>query len=295
MGREARGPRHGRPGEPQTTTGFLKNNSAYILSAVGVVVIVVLMIVFIRACAPQGKVEDKQQDNGVHVTPYNWDNLDRTGGRYSYVVDGKVKSKVGIDVSESQQWIDWNAVAGDGIDFAMIRLGYRGATEGELYLDEYFTYNLESAKEAKVDCGVYFFSQARTVDEAIEEADYVIKQLNGVKLEYPIAFDSEVLVVGERPPRTADLSDDEMTDIAEAFCKRVEQAGYQSMGYGNRYDVSRYDYERVNEINLWWAEYDEPYPSVQVDLFMWQYANDGEVAGIDTAVDMNLDLSRALD
>lgn len=286
-------PQRGGGQQQETAAEFVKRNSVYVISVAGVVIIVLLMLLFIRACGPSKTVAEVETEEG-YVSPYDWSKLDRTNDRYAYVVNGQTRSRLGIDVSENNHWIDWNAVKNDGIDFVMIRLGYRGATEGDLYLDDSFEANLEGAKAAGVDCGVYFFSQATSVDEAVEEANYVLEHLNGTKLEYPIAFDSEEVAVGEQGPRTSGLSNDEMTVIAEAFCNRVEQAGYSAMVYGNRYDMARYSYEHMEKRNLWWAEYDVSEPSAQIDVIMWQYSNGGEVAGIETYVDMNIDLSNVL-
>ena len=275
---------------------FFKQNVVGILSVTAVVVLVVLMVFFVRACAPDEQpdtTKGSSQEAPAYVSPYDWDKLDRTNGRFAYVVDGQVKSRIGIDVSDNQHEIDWNAVAADGIDFAMIRLGYRGATEGDLYLDGYYYDNLSGAKDAGVDCGIYFFSQAVNVAEAEEEADFVLSNLGGTPLEYPIAFDSEI-VHGLDVKRTADLSNDEMTAIANAFMNRVEQAGYRCLLYGNAADLARYNDDLVKQHAVWWAEYGPAQPNAQTDIVMWQYANDGAVAGIETAVDMNIDLSGAL-
>ena len=205
-----------------TTGEFFKRNATYILSVVAVAILVVLMIFFIRACAPQ---EEQIDDQGSSYTsPYDWTKLDHSNNRFAYVVNGQVKSRIGIDVSESQLDIDWQAVADDDIDFAMIRLGYRGATEGDLYLDNYYWDNLEGARDAGIDCGIYFFSQATNEQEAIEEAEFVLDNLGGVSLEYPIAFDSEV-VPSLGITRTANLSKAEMTAIADAFCSFFNNVG----------------------------------------------------------------------
>lgn len=265
-----------------------------ILSVAAVVILAVLVIVFLRACGPTDAEPALQKNTpATYTSPYDWSKLERVNGRYSYVVDGQTVSRLGIDVSENQLDIDWNAVAQDGIDFAMIRLGYRGATEGELYLDEYYHNNIEGARDAGLDCGIYFFSQAINEQEAIEEADFVLDQLGGVALEYPVAFDSEV-VTEVASPRTARLNNDEMTAIADAFCNRIEQAGYSTLVYGNAADIARYNNEVVNDGGIWWAEYNVGQPSHYLDIVMWQYANSGAVAGVPTAVDMNIDLSNAL-
>ena len=283
----------------QSLASFAKRNATYILSVVAVIVLAVITIFFLKMCAPtdRGKVMDGdvviEGEAQRYATPYDWTKLDRTNGRYAYIVDGQVKSRLGIDVSESQESIDWQAVADDGIEFAMIRLGYRGATEGDLYLDDYFEENFAGAREAGLDCGVYFFSQAVNPDEAVEEAQFVLDQLGGAQLEYPIAFDSEV-VSGVAGARTQFLTREEMTAVADAFCTHLEMAGYRTLVYGNAGDLSRYSDEVVNDGGIWWAEYNAPQPAHYLDIVMWQYANEGSVAGIGTGVDMNIDLSGVL-
>lgn len=278
---------------PKSLGEFVRQNIVYIAGVAAVAIIVAIGLVALPLVMP--KSESSQPTvSEPYRSPYNWENLDRSDGRFQYVVNGEVKSRLGVDVSDHQQDIDWDAVAADGIDFAMIRVGYRGATEGELYLDEQFYANLEGARSAGVDCGVYFFSQAQNEEEAVEEAEFVLDQLGGTALEYPIAFDSEVAAAGVDAPRTAELSSDEMTAIANAFCSRIEQAGYRSMVYGNSYDLMRYDYGMLEQRAIWWAEYTQAAPSHYMDIVMWQYANDGAVDGIYTDVDMNIDLSNAL-
>ena len=275
----------------------MRRNVLYIALVAGVALVTVAALMLMRSCAVQKQGDGEETVNGWeagYVSPYDWEKLDRTDGRLAYVVDGQVKSRLGIDVSENQHAIDWAAVAADGVDFAIVRLGYRGATEGGLYLDEYYEGNLAGAKAAGLDCGVYFFSQAKTVNEAIEEADFVLENLRGTKLEYPIAFNSEETVHGVEQARTTDLENDEMTAIAEAFCNRVEQAGYRSMVYGNYYDMSRYHYENMQNRAIWWAEYDVPSPTAQIDIVMWQYSAETQVEGISTGVDMNIDLAGVL-
>lgn len=213
---------------------------------------------------------------------------------FRYVRDGQVVSRLGVDVSENQQLIDWEAVAADGIEFAYIRLGYRGTSEGGLYLDAYFERNLEQARTAGIDCGVYFFSQATSPDEAREEARFVLEHLGGATLQYPVAFDSEEAAAGTGRSRTAGLSDAEMTAIAQAFFSEISAAGYGTMLYGNAQDLGRYDSNLLAASPVWWAEYGMPVPTARLDFTLWQYSNEGSVAGIPTKVDMDIDLSGAL-
>lgn len=260
-----------------------------------VVALFVVVVVVVRASSQtSGEDAPAQDPAAIYVSPYDWNNVVRENGRWYYVVNGQVKSRLGIDVSENQNEIDWDLVADDGIDFAIIRLGYRGSTTGELYLDAHYWDNLDGARAAGLDCGLYFFSQAVNEEEAREEADFVLTYLNGTSLEYPIAFDSEEVVPGVGKARTAGLSRDQMTAIAEAFCQRIEAAGYTTMVYGNAGDMSRYRRTEMKKRQLWWAEYGSPMPLARIDIVMWQYSNEGEVNGISTIVDMNMDLRGVL-
>ena len=164
-----------QPLSRQSFGEFVKNNMVYILSAAAVVAIGLLLLFGVRAFsgAPSssgaGTSGTGSADPENYVSPYDWSKLDTSTNHYAYVVDGKVKSSLGVDVAEYQGDIDWNAAAADGIDFAIIRLGYRGATEGDIHLDEQYYDNLAEARAAGLDVGVYFFSQATTPEEAREE------------------------------------------------------------------------------------------------------------------------------
>lgn len=223
---------------------------------------------------------------------YDWDGFSQVEGRYRYAAGEVLADKTGIDVSDHQGWIDWQAVAADGIDFAYIRAGYRGSTEGGLYEDECFAFNLASAREAGLECGVYFFSQARTEEEAREEARFALQLLGETSLEYPIAFDSERTAQGIAS-RTAELDEETMTAIAKAFIAEIEAAGHACIVYGNGHDLGRIDFDALPDVPIWYAEYGA-LPSYTGEFVLWQYARTGQVEGIETDVDMDLDLSGAL-
>lgn len=221
-------------------------------------------------------------------SPYDWSNLKTDkSGRLSYVQNGQTISRTGIDVSSHQQQINWSSVAQDGISFAYIRLGYRGSSEGTLHVDDFFTQNLSGAKNAGIDVGVYFFSQAITRDEAREEARLVLKQLDGASLDYPIAFDMEPSPEGGG--RADALTREEATAIANAFCDEIQKNGYRAIIYGNSYDLSKYDLSALTG-RIWLAQYDGK-PDGSISFVMWQYTPKGTVAGISGSVDLNLDLS----
>lgn len=258
----------------------------------GVCVVVAVVTIGILVAAPifLNSEDGERLQESMYVTPYDWSLLQAEGSQLRYVENGEVKSRIGIDVSENQHWIDWESVAKDGIEFAMIRLGYRGATEGDMYVDEYFEANMAGAEAVGIDRGIYFFSQAKTPDEAIEEADFVLEHLGDRQLQYPIAYDSEERIIGVSESRTTGLEKAEMTAIADAFYQRIADAGYEVLIYGNAHDMSRYRRSSLDNKEVWWAEYGVAAPTNKLDIVLWQYTNVGHVAGIEGDVDMNLDL-----
>lgn len=230
--------------------------------------------------------EVEQPEEPAYVSPYDWSGLAKENSRFTYSEGGKIRSLAGIDVSEHQGSIDWNAVASDGIDFAFVRIGNRGATEGSIYLDKHYEENMAGAAKAGIPLGVYFFSQAITPEEAEEEADFVLSALGGAELSFPVVYDHEP--VSGIEGRADKLSRAERTENAVAFCERISAAGYEPMIYGNKRDIAWLDMSRLEGIDVWFAEYGVETPSGQFDFTIWQYASDGTVAGIATPVDMNI-------
>lgn len=207
-------------------------------------------------------------------------------GEIQYIVNDKLKSHKGIDVSKYQEDIDWKKVAEDGVEFAMIRVGYRGYGTGAMVLDGKAIQNIEGALSAGIKVGVYFFSQAITEEEAREEAKFVIDTIKKYDITYPIVFDTEEILNEE--PRTEGLTSDELTDIAIAFCEEVESQGYISAIYANlRWFALSLDMSRLDKYYKWYAYYDSnlyfPYK-----ISMWQYSENGNVNGITGSVDMNI-------
>ena len=223
----------------------------------------------------------------AYVSPYDLSNLTiDEAGRASYAEGGVACSKVGVDVSSHQGSIDWLSVARDGIDFAVIRIGYRGTTEGGLFADERFALNLAGAKAVGLPVGAYFFSQATTDAEADEEASFALDALGTTTLDYPLVFDQEFSIEGGS--RSGDLSVQQATSNVRTFCERVRDAGYKPMFYGNDGDIGRVDLSALSDIPLWFAEYDVSKPSGQYDFCMWQYSSSGAVSGISNGADMSI-------
>ena len=194
----------------------------------------------------------------------------------------------GVDVARFQGSVDWNAVKADGIDFALMRVGGRYWGSGEIYDDSKFEEYYAGASAAGLRLGVYFFSQAVSVEEAIEEADYVLSKLAGKQIDGPIVFDWET--AGASDARTNGLPVSTVCDCAIAYCERVKAFGYNAMVYMNTYDGYRkYDLTRLAAYDIWYAgEYEEDVPRFFYDFDVWQYTDKGSVNGIDGKVDMDL-------
>lgn len=207
-------------------------------------------------------------------------------GRTIYT-DPAIETRAGIDISEWQSDIDWQRVANDGIDFAIIRLGYRGYTEGKLNLDINFIENMEEALDSGLDVGVYFFSQAITEQEAIEEAQMCIDYLRNYDITYPVVFDWET--VNSASARTNNINGTVLTNCAIAFCETIENAGYEAMIYANKeLSLRTLDLSRLTDYPFWFAGY-TTYPEFYYGFDMWQYTSDGSVNGIEGRVDMNIE------
>lgn len=224
---------------------------------------------------------------GVRKHNYLEENFVETDdGEMQYVENGEVISHKGIDVSKYQGDIDWEAVASDGVEYAFVRLGLRGYESGKLVLDEYFDKNMQGANAAGIKTGVYFFTQAVTVAEAVEEAQYVLENITGYDVSYPVVFDVEMIVNGNG--RANDLSQEERTDIAIAFCEAIKEAGYTPMIYGNvKCFTKLLDMTRLNDYEKWYAFYDD-YMYMPYEVGIWQYTEKGRVAGINASVDLNI-------
>ena len=193
----------------------------------------------------------------------------------------------GVDVSSHQGDIDWAAVAGDGIEFAMLRVGSRGYSQGAVRADEKFETNLAGAQENGLQVGCYFFSQAITPEEAEEEADFVLSILNGRTMNLPVVYDWEQIVEDEA--RTDGLDKETVTACAAAFCAKIRAAGYETGYYCNGVvGYLQYDLAQLTDYAAWYAEYNATWPSFAYAFDLWQYSQTGQVAGISGNADLDL-------
>lgn len=206
-------------------------------------------------------------------------------------------TRFGIDVSAYQNraisgnTIDWKAAKNDGVEFAFVRIGLRGTSSGALNADGFYERNIDGAMAAGIDTGVYFFSQAITVAEAVEEANYVITLLGGRKLTGPVAYDWEM---HDSTYRVYGTSNAMATACAKAFCETIEAAGYRAMVYTSSYVAyNKFDLSVLSGYPMWYPEYKSAdsqalYPQLYYRPDYWQFTSKGRVAGLSGNVDCNL-------
>ena len=203
-----------------------------------------------------------------------------------YYVDGKQTSYVGVDISEFQDYVDFVKVKKAGINFVMLRAGARGYGTGQLIVDDYFNDNLKRATDAGLEVGVYFFSQAITKEEAVEEAKMVLQNLGDYQISYPIAFDMEF--IENDKARIDSLSKADKTAIAKAFLDTVAAAGYKTMLYGNKeWLIKEVDMSKLTAYDVWLSQQADV-PDYPYQFTMWQYSTQGSVDGIAGMVNMNI-------
>lgn len=233
---------------------------------------------------PQAKIEEEKEEAKVQLPDLK---------ASQYETD---EITTGIDVSEFQGNIDWKAVADSGIDFAMIRVGYRGMKNGEIKEDACAKYNLQEASKNGLKIGAYFFSTAVTEEEAKEEAEWTKNLLSGYPVTYPVAYNCE----GFQNPssRQFELSVEERTKLADAFLKSIEEGSYTGMFYAAKNELDDNNLWNADDLSLnyriWVAQYsDQTWPEKTKsdytgDHVMWQYTNQGKLDGIKGAVDFNV-------
>ena len=209
------------------------------------------------------------------------------GVMYTFGGDGALSQSSGnrgIDVSKYQGNIDWGAVAASGINFAIIRVGYRGSVSGALVQDPNFKKNISGATKAGIKVGLYFFTQAVNEAEAVEEASMAMSLASGYKVTYPIFIDTESASSG----RANGLSKSARTAVVKAFCQTVRNGGYKAGVYASKsWYANQLNASALNGYCIWVAQYNSSCTySGKYD--MWQYSSKGSVSGIKGNVDMNI-------
>lgn len=207
-------------------------------------------------------------------------------GTLTYSASDNIVCKKGIDVSQFQNHIDWEKVKDYGIDYAIVRVGIRGYGSGLIVLDKEFENNMKGLSDNNIDAGVYFFSQAISEEEAIEEADFVLESIAPYNVTYPVCLDIERITDGNA--RADKLSKEDRTAYAIAFCERVKEKGYTPMIYGNMYTLySMLDMGQIKDYDIWFAFYND-YLYFPYKINTWQYTEKLSIPGISTKVDGNI-------
>lgn len=243
---------------------------------------------------PEVEEEDPQNSIGGNMSSENGASVD-----ISQVVGNRNETDeitLGIDVAKYQGTIDWAKVAESGVDFAMVRVGYRTLKTGEIYADTNAKFNMQEASKNGIKVGAYFFSTAVTKEEAIAEANWVADYIAKYQITYPVVYNCEGFEDAEN--RQYSLSKSERTDIALAFLNRIAERGYTPMFYASKLDMqgdAKWETSRIqNAYKIWVAQYPStPYPQTASSSYsgvhaMWQYTNNGTVPGISKPVDMNV-------
>lgn len=206
------------------------------------------------------------------------------------------ETTIGIDVSKFQGTIDWAAVADAGVDFAMVRVGYRTQSTGEIVADTNAKYNMQEATANGLQIGAYFFSTAVSEEEAVEEAKWVADYIAQYQITYPVAYNCEGF---ENPDnRQYNLTKTQRTDNAMAFLNEIYEQGYTPMFYASKSEMEgdlKWETSRLEKsFKIWVSQYPEvPYPETAVSNYggahdMWQYTNNGTIVGISKPVDVNV-------
>ena len=246
--------------------------------------------------AEVGSMDDEEDPQGGA-------NAAGTGGGASVDLNAAAKAEgetdevtLGIDVSKYQGSIDWEQVAQSGVEFAMVRVGYRTKVTGIIYEDPGARYNLQEATKNGIFVGAYFFSSAVTQEEAQEEAAWVADFISRYQITYPVAYNCEDFQSPDS--RQYGLGVEERTDIACAFLDTIAAAGYTPMFYASRNEMegsAQWNMDTLgSRYRVWVSQYPEqPYPETPASTYsgthaMWQYTSQGTVAGIRGSVDVNL-------
>lgn len=218
-----------------------------------------------------GKFTFSMIDKSLPLNDYDWNDLSNT-----------VK---GIDVSSYQGSINWKTVASQDISFAIVRLGYRGYGEGTLVLDKNYKTNVKGAADAGLGVGVYFVTTALNEKEAVEEADFVLKNIKGYDITWPVVLDLEDS--GGSEGRAHNLSKADRTAIIIAFCDRIKEAGYTPMLYANvGWYMTKMDLKQLTGYDKWFAQYFNA-PQFPYAFQIWQASSTGSLDGIKGNVDID--------
>lgn len=217
---------------------------------------------------------------------YDFTNLVSQSNIMKYYENGKKISFLGVDVSKYQDNVDFEALKSAGVDYVMIRVGARGYSTGQITQDDNFIDNIERAKAAGLDVGVYFYSQAISEEEAVEEANFVLGSIAGYEIDYPVAFLMEK--ISNDKARIDGLSKNDKTMAARAFLNTIKDAGYMPMIYGTKeWLIKEVELSRLTEYDIWLSQNGD-LPDYPYRFSMWQYTSTAEISGIEGYANLNI-------
>ena len=217
---------------------------------------------------------------------YDYTNLVSQSGRMAYYLDGKEVSYLGLCVDKYDDYIDFNKIKNDGIDFVMLRVGVRGYGTGTLSLDEYYADNLSRATQAGLDIGLYFSSQAITVEEATEEALTLVNAIGDAKVSYPLAID--IGFIANDTSRIEDLTKAQKTEIIRAFADVINNAGYTCAIHADKeFLLKEIDLSKFTDVDIW-IENRADLPDYPYAFTMWDYSANATVDGVSGYTDLTI-------
>jgi len=230
----------------------------------------------------------------VLISPYltkntlDFTKMEDKAGLKRYMENGRKTSYVGVDISKHTGKVYFPSIKAAGVDYVMIRLGSRGYSTGQITLDENFKENIEGAMEAQLDIGIYFYSQAISQDEAIQEVNFVVQNLEPYRahVKYPVAFNMGF--VSNDKSRIEGLSREDKTAVTTSFMEGIKAAGYVPMIYGDKeWLIKEVDLSKLQDYDVWLSQ-EQDIPDYPYRYAMWQYNTDGVVNGIDGGADLNI-------
>ncbi len=234
----------------------------------------------VKVTLRDGTIKWVEISDQIPLYPYDFTNIRITAGKMEYYQDGEKSSCLGVEISKDSGNVDFAALKASGVDFVMIKIGSRGYETGLLTLDENFENNIKKAQDAGLEVGITFFSQAVSVDEAVEEAEFVAGNLTPYKINYPIAFDMEYIANDEA--RIDFLDADGKTQIAEAFLSSVEREGYRPILYGNKdWLLGELVPDKLLKDYDVWLNDQSPVPDYPYQFRLWKYAVKQKINGIE--------------
>lgn len=235
---------------------------------------------------PDGTEQWVMINSNIPRNTYDYTGLVLQDPIMRYYENGAKISYMGVDISDKQGTVDFEALKKSGVDFVMIEIASRGYATGQVTYDDQYYNNMQKATEAGLDIGVIFNSQAATEAEAEEEAQIMLDNIGDFNITYPIVFNMEL--VNNDTSRIQNFTKTQLTSITMSFCKKIAASGYTPMIKGNKFWLLRkIDLTLLSNYDIWLSMC-EDIPDYPYQFAMWQYKTDGKINGIDG--DANLDI-----